>query len=143
MGGPVHGDRKRLKFLVMEAMQYGLNWNMMLQKREIFSACFDGFDYDKAVGYGEADIQRIMDTPGMIHSRRKIEAIVRNARPFQYLGSITVYAHLQACGTINDHGEDCPCFARINGAAETAVSGKGRAAFWGQVKRRSRLVCRF
>ncbi|MEA4895930.1 MAG: DNA-3-methyladenine glycosylase I [Oscillospiraceae bacterium] len=170
-GVPVHDDRKQFEFLMMEAMQCGLNWNMMLQKREIFRACFDGFDYDKVAGYGEADVQRIMDTPGMIRSRRKIEAIIQNARCFQkireefgsfdqylwrysdgktilyhghekgaipasnglsdeisrdlkkrgfmYLGSITVYSHLQACGIINDHGEDCPCFARLNSACPT------------------------
>ncbi len=26
---------------------------------------------------------------------------------FKYLGSITVYSHLQACGIINDHDEKC------------------------------------
>lgn len=170
-GVPVHDDRKQFEFLMMEVMQCGLNWNMMLQKREIFRACFDGFDFDKVAAYGEADIQRILATPGMIRSRRKIEAIIRNARcfqniraefssfdqylwrysggqtilyqrhdkgwipagnglsdkisrdlkkrGFQYLGSITVYSHLQACGIINDHSGDCPCFARINSASPT------------------------
>ncbi len=28
-------------------------------------------------------------------------------RGFKYLGSITVYSHLQACGIINDHVEGC------------------------------------
>lgn len=170
-GMPLHDDTKQFEFLMMEAMQCGLNWNMMLQKREIFRACFDGFDYDKVAGYGETEIQRILDTPGMIRSRRKIEAIIHNARCFQkireefgsfdhylwrwsdgktllyhshekgwipasnglsdkisrdlkkrgfrYLGSITVYSHLQACGIINDHDEECPCFARINEANPT------------------------
>ena len=36
-------------------------------------------------------------------------------RGFGYVGPITVYSHLQACGIINDHAEDCPCFRRING----------------------------
>jgi len=170
-GVPVHDDRKQFEFLMMEVMQCGLNWNMMLQKREIFRGCFDSFDYDKVAGYSQADIDRIMDTPGMIRSRRKIEAVMQNARCFQkireefgsfskylwrysdgktilyqshekgwipasnwlsdkiskdlkkrgfkYLGSITVYSHLQACGVINDHGADCPCFVRICSAYPT------------------------
>ena len=170
-GVPVHNDTKQFEFLMMEAMQCGLNWNMVLQKREIFKACFDGFDYDKVAEYSEAEIQRILATPGMIRSRRKIEAVIRNARRFQkireefgsfdqylwryshgktilyhghergaipasnglsdkisrdlkvrgfkYLGSITVYSHLQACGVINDHDENCPCFAQINNAYPT------------------------
>lgn len=34
-------------------------------------------------------------------------------RGFKYLGTITVYSHLQACGIINDHGKDCPCYQHI------------------------------
>ena len=67
----------------MEVMQCGLNWNMMIQKREIFRQCFDNFDFDKVASYGEADIERILDTEGMIHSRRKTEAVIHNARCFQ------------------------------------------------------------
>ena len=144
---------------MMEVMQCGLNWNMMIQKREIFRACFDGFDYNKIAAYGEADVERILSADGMIRSRRKIEAVIHNARCFQaireeygsfseylwgytkgksvlyaghqkgrlpaknalsdqvsvdlrrrgfkYLGSVTVYSHLQACGLINDHLETC------------------------------------
>ena len=140
-------------------MQCGLNWNMMIQKREIFRQCFDNFDFDKVAAYEEEDIERILDTEGMIRSRRKAEAVIHNARYFQkirdefgsfsdyiwgftegktylytghergemparnglsdrisadlkkrglkYMGSITVYSHLQACGIINDHLETC------------------------------------
>lgn len=69
-GVPVHDDRKQFEFPMMEVMQYGLNWNMMIQKREIFRNCFDNFDFDKVAAYGEADIERIMDTNGMIRSRK-------------------------------------------------------------------------
>ena len=46
-GVPLHDDRKQFEFLMMEVMQCGLNWNMMIKKREIFRQCFDGFDFDK------------------------------------------------------------------------------------------------
>lgn len=58
-GVPVHDDRKQFEFLMMEVMQCGLNWNMMIQKREIFRSCFDGFDFDKVAGYEEAGIRHI------------------------------------------------------------------------------------
>ncbi len=164
-GVPLHDDRGHFEFLMMEVMQCGLNWDMMMQKREIFRSCFDNFEFDRIAAYTEADIERIMNTPGMIRSVRKIEAVINNARCFQrireefgtfsdylwgysdgktilyhkhqdgyipvsnglsdriskdlkkrgfkYLGSITIYSHLQACGIINDHGSDCPCFRRI------------------------------
>lgn len=157
-GVPLHDDQRQFEFLMMEVMQCGLNWNMMIEKREIFRACFAGFDYDQAATFGEAEIARILAYPGMIRSRRKVEAVIQNARCFQairaeygsfsnylwrytggvtylypehqtnwvaknalsdeisrdlrrrgfkYLGSITVYSHLQACGIINDHEADC------------------------------------
>lgn len=84
-GVPLHDDQKQFEFLMMEVMQCGLNWNMMMEKREIFRTCFENFDYDKVAEYGEADIQRILDTPGMIRSCRKIEAVINNARCFQQI----------------------------------------------------------
>ena len=70
---------------MMEVMQCGLNWNMMIQKREIFRTCFDNFDFDKVAEYGEDDIQRILNTDGMIRSRRKIEAVMeRNSKTDEF-----------------------------------------------------------
>lgn len=158
-GVPLHDDRRQFEFLMMEVMQCGLNWNMMIQKREIFRRCFDGFDYDKVAAYGEEDIERILAAEGMIRSRRKVEAVIHDARcflavrqewgsfsdyiwsfskgkailyaghqkgkipaenelsrqvsqdlkkrGFKYLGPVTVYSHLQACGVVNDHVEGC------------------------------------
>ena len=34
-------------------------------------------------------------------------------RGFKYLGSITVYSHLQACGMINDHNRECFLYREI------------------------------
>ena len=82
-GVPVHDDRVMFEHLMMEAMQCGLSWSLMLKKREIFCACFDGFDYDKIAAYTEADVERILNYDGMIRSRRKIEAVIGNARCFQ------------------------------------------------------------
>jgi DNA-3-methyladenine glycosylase I len=84
-GVPVHDDKKQFEFLMMEVMQCGLNWNMMIEKREIFRECFAVFDFDRVAEFGEEDIERILNTPGMIKSRRKVEAIIQNARLFQQI----------------------------------------------------------
>lgn len=164
-GVPVYDDHKQFEFLMLEVMQCGLSWDIVLKKREIFRSCFDDFDYDKVAEYDQQDIERIMNTPGMIRSQRKIEAVIGNARCVQkireefgsfsdylwswtdgkillykghelgnipaknelsdkiskdlkkrgmkYLGSITVYSHLQASGIINDHIKECDCFKRL------------------------------
>ena len=50
-GVPVFDDRKQFEFLMLEALQCGLNWNMMLQKREIFRICFENFDFERVAAY--------------------------------------------------------------------------------------------
>jgi DNA-3-methyladenine glycosylase I len=81
-GVPVHDDRRQFEFLMLEVMQCGLNWNMMIEKREIFRECFADFDFIKIAAFTENDIERILSTDGMIRSRRKVEAIIHNAKLF-------------------------------------------------------------
>lgn len=54
----------------MEAMQCGLSWNLVLQKREILRQCFAGFDYNQVAQFTDADVQRILSTEGMIRSEK-------------------------------------------------------------------------
>lgn len=167
-GIPLHDDQKHFEFISMEVMQCGLNWTMMLKKREIFRECFADFDYRTIAAFSEKQIEEILKKEGMIKSRRKIEAIIHNARcflqiiddfgsfdhyiwsftngqtfiyrchhegqlesknalsdqiskdlkkrGFKYLGSITVYSHLQACGIINDHDPACFRYQELIGA---------------------------
>ena len=84
-GVPVHDDRKHFEYLTLEVMQCGLNWLMMLKKRDTIRECFDGFDYEKIACYSGNDIQRIMNTEGMIRSERKIKAVIHNAMKFREL----------------------------------------------------------
>ncbi len=81
-GVPVHDDRKQFEYLLMEAMQCGLSWGLMLRKRETFRQCFADFDFEKVARYGDADVARILATENMIRSERKIRAIINNAQCF-------------------------------------------------------------
>ena len=84
-GIPCHADRLLFEYLTLESMSCGLSWLLMLQKREIFRDCFADFDYKKVAEFTETDINRAMEYPGMIKSRRKIEAIVSNAKCFMQI----------------------------------------------------------
>ena len=81
-GQPCHDDRLLFEYLMLEAMSAGLSWNLMLKKRDIFHACFADFDYKKVAEFGEDDFDRILSYPGIIRSRRKIEAMTNNTRCF-------------------------------------------------------------
>ena len=81
-GIPVHDDLKQFEFLCLESMQSGLSWKTILDKRENFRKAFSNFDPVKVAAYTEADIERLMSDAGIVRNRRKIEAIVNNARRF-------------------------------------------------------------
>ena len=63
-GIPVHDDRHMFEHLILECMQCGLSWDLMLKKREIFRSCFAGFDYDRIAAFTDEDVDRIMNTDG-------------------------------------------------------------------------------
>jgi DNA-3-methyladenine glycosylase I len=79
-GVPVHGDRKHLEVLVLSGAQAGLNWSLVLKKREGYRRAFDNFDPEKVARYSEKQIQTLLADPTIIRNRMKIEAAVRNAR---------------------------------------------------------------
>ena len=158
-GTIIHDDKKHFEYLLMEVMQCGLSWLLMLKKREVFRNCFDNFDFHLVACYDDSKVDLILNTENMIRSRKKIEAVINNAkifieitkefgsfdnylwsfsdhktivysshqegawetrnylsdmissdmkkRGFKFLGSITVFSHLQACGMINDHEKEC------------------------------------
>jgi DNA-3-methyladenine glycosylase I len=164
-GVPVHDDRKHFEFLVLESMQAGLSWMTILKKRENFRKAFHNFNARKILMYDEEKIAELLDNPGIIRNRKKIEAVVHNAarflevkkefhsfdayiwgfvgnkqivnkwktlkqipattelsdtisrdlknRGFKFLGSTTVYAHMQAIGLVNDHLVSCFRYRQI------------------------------
>jgi DNA-3-methyladenine glycosylase I len=81
-GVPVHSERKHFEVLVLSGAQAGLNWSLVLKKREGYRRAFDNFDPQKVRRYSESRILRLLSDPDIIRNRMKIEAAVRNARAF-------------------------------------------------------------
>ena len=81
-GVPVHDDRKLFEFLVLDSMQAGLNWLIILRKRENFRRAFDNFNPEKIAKYDEKKIQQLLLDEGIIRNSRKIESAIQNARAF-------------------------------------------------------------
>lgn len=88
-GTPVHDDRRHFEYLSLEVLQCGLNWAIVLKKRESFRQALDNFDFQKIALYTDRDLERVLSHPGIIRSERKIRAIVNNAGVF--LGIIEEY----------------------------------------------------
>jgi len=79
-GVPVHDDQKLFEFMVLDAMQAGLNFRIILQKRENFRQALDGFDPVKIAKYGDRRLDRLVRTEGIIRNRQKLAASIANAR---------------------------------------------------------------
>ncbi len=77
---PIHDDRLLFEFLILEGAQAGLSWSTILRKREHFRNAFDNFDYNKIAKYNEQNVEKLMNNEGIIRNRRKIEAVIENAR---------------------------------------------------------------
>lgn len=81
-GVPVHDDRLLFEFLILEGAQAGLSWSTILKKRDNFRAAFDHFDPESVAAYDDAKIAALLENPGIIRNRLKINAAVINARAF-------------------------------------------------------------
>ena len=94
-GVPVHDDEKLFEFMVLDAMQAGLSWRIVLQKRENFEQALDSFDISKIAKYGDRDLERLVTNAGIIRNRQKLEATITNARSAitvqQEFGSLDTY----------------------------------------------------
>jgi len=81
-GTPLHNDRKLFEFLVLDAMQSGLSWRIVLNKRASFRKAFDNFDAKKISQYSARDVKRLLADEGIIRNRRKIVSAINNAERF-------------------------------------------------------------
>ena len=79
-GRPVHGTTGLFERLSLEAFQSGLSWLTILRKRPSFRSAFAGFDPAVLAGWGPADVDRLVGDAGIVRNRRKIEAVLANAR---------------------------------------------------------------
>ncbi len=79
-GLPVRDESGLFERLSLEGFQAGLSWLTILKKRERFREVFADFDVDTVAGYGDAEVTALLDDPGIIRHRGKIEACIGNAR---------------------------------------------------------------
>ncbi len=81
-GVPVREDQALFAKLCLDGAQAGLSWWTILQRREHYYAAFDGFDPEKIVRYDEARLSELLQNPGIIRNRLKIQSVVKNARGY-------------------------------------------------------------
>jgi DNA-3-methyladenine glycosylase I len=88
-GVPERDSRALWELLMLEGFQAGLAWIIVLRKRDAFRKAFKGFDPRKVARFSEADVERLLQNPGIIRLRAKIEATIQAAR---------IYLEMQKAG---------------------------------------------
>jgi DNA-3-methyladenine glycosylase I len=79
-GVPEHDGRALYEKLVLDGFQAGLSWITVLRKREAFRRAFAGFDPAAVAGFDSARVAALMNDPGIVRNRAKIEGAIASAR---------------------------------------------------------------
>ena len=81
-GVPLHDDQRLFEFLVLEGVQAGLSWHIVLQKREAFRQAFDQFSAECMAQYAAPKIRELLSNGGIIRNRLKINSAIQNAKAY-------------------------------------------------------------
>ena len=84
-GVPLFDDRSLFEFLILEGAQAGLSWITILRKRENYRAAFDNFDATRIAAYDTNKIESLLQNPGIVRNRLKVQSTVGNAQQFLQL----------------------------------------------------------
>ena len=132
-GRALHDDRALFELFSLETQSAGLSWLTILKKREGYRTAFEEFDLNKVAHYGEADIDRILNSGLVVKSRPKIEAIITNARGFLEIqkeyGSLDTYFWGKVGGSaiINDVADykEAACTSDISDTITKELKKRG------------------
>jgi len=81
-GKQVKYDKTLFEFLILESAQAGLSWITILRKRENYRQSFAGFDPIKVAKFSAKEVETLLQNPGIIRNRGKIESAINNAKLF-------------------------------------------------------------
>ncbi|AKD38962.1 DNA-3-methyladenine glycosylase [Pasteurella multocida subsp. multocida OH4807] len=81
-GKPEYDCLKLFEKICFEGQQAGLSWITVLKKRENYRNAFHQFDPEKIAKMTALDVDKLMEDAGLIRHRKKLEAIITNAKAY-------------------------------------------------------------
>lgn len=81
-GVPVHDDIRHFEMIILEGAQAGLSWETILNKREHYRKVFLGFIPEKVARITPAKVEKLLQDPGIVRNRLKVESTISNAKAF-------------------------------------------------------------
>ena len=79
-GFPCKNDNEIFGRLVLEINQAGLSWDIILKKEKTIKKAYKNYSFNEIAKFDECDIKRILNDKGAIRMRRKVIAIIYNAK---------------------------------------------------------------
>ncbi|WP_205418597.1 DNA-3-methyladenine glycosylase I [Paraliobacillus sediminis] len=79
-GVPEYNDQKLFELIILEGAQAGLSWYTVLKKREHYRVVFDHFDPEKVAKYDNKKKEELLQDPGIIRNKLKVQAAITNAK---------------------------------------------------------------
>lgn len=79
-GVPSRDARHLFEMLCLEGAQAGLSWWTVLRKRGRYREVFHGFEVERVASMEDAELEGLLDDPGIIRHRGKVWAFRQNAR---------------------------------------------------------------
>jgi DNA-3-methyladenine glycosylase I len=129
-GVPERDSRALWEKLMLDGFQAGLSWLTILRKRDAFRDAFRGFEPEVVARFTPADVDRLLQDPGIIRSRAKIEATIGNARAYLTMAEagedFSAFVWGLAGGTPIQHtGGDIPAQTPLSVEISTALKRRG------------------
>ena len=81
-GVPAWDDQTQFEFLLLEGAQAGLSWSTILNKRAGYRKNFADFDASKVARFTQKRIDKILQDPGIVRNKLKVNSAVTNAKAF-------------------------------------------------------------
>ncbi len=81
-GIAVYDDQKLFEMLVLEGMQAGLSWEIILKRREAYRKAFYQFDPKKVAKMTDEELETLVTNSEIIRNRLKIFSVRQKARVF-------------------------------------------------------------
>ncbi|WP_299010669.1 DNA-3-methyladenine glycosylase I [uncultured Shewanella sp.] len=81
-GRPVYDSQELFAKLCLDGQQAGLSWLTILKKQANYEAAFAQFDPAKIALFDDEKVESLMQNPGIVRNRLKVNSIIKNARAY-------------------------------------------------------------
>lgn len=84
-GKQAQNDDALFEVMSLQVFQAGLNWSMILAKRDAFRNAFQGWKIDAVANMGPPAVELIIKDASIVRNRMKIQACIHNAEVIKEL----------------------------------------------------------